>query len=308
VRGRRVMMCFCGACLGLVLWSSTLRADNAVTVTSSAGAIVVVDGQVHQQRTVVYNQNIYERVDPIDIERVVKQHVEASTAQQLMATRSGQQKLAQQIGAQLSEMQQLLVAVEQFQRKMDGKLDAAQGAHEAQRKQIAASIETARQDSRMLLIKIRDMIRNDRLAEAKVAIETAEQDRRRLDQAIEQFQKVVALDRRRSNWTLVLGGAGFLGLGVGTYFALSAQSSLRDSRARCNQRNVCTDEGIELRDSAGTQANVATVALGFGASALLGAGVLLFAVPSASDSSTKPAARVQLTAGQAWRLSVAAEL
>ena len=80
-----------------------------------------------------------------------------------------------------------------------------------------------------------------------------------------------------------LGGLGLVGIGIGGFFGLSAQSSYSDSKDLCSAKNVCTDEGTKLRDTAKSRALVATIATGVGAAALAAAGVLWFTAPSGSE-------------------------
>lgn len=81
---------------------------------------------------------------------------------------------------------------------------------------------------------------------------------------------------------LAVGGLGIVGLGVGGFFGLSAQASLSDSETLCNDKNYCTAQGADLRDSASSKALVSTVATGVGAAALIGAAVLWFTAPKAA--------------------------
>jgi hypothetical protein len=64
-----------------------------------------------------------------------------------------------------------------------------------------------------------------------------------------------------SPWVYALGGAGIVGLGVGTTFAFMAMSDNKDSKANCrtDDPNKCTAEGIEQRNSAIKKGNAATV-------------------------------------------------
>ncbi|HKO49853.1 MAG TPA: hypothetical protein VJV79_19115 [Polyangiaceae bacterium] len=84
---------------------------------------------------------------------------------------------------------------------------------------------------------------------------------------------------------IALGGVGIVGLGVGGFFGLSAQSSYSDSKASCNDDNVCTEHGKQLRDSAQNKALVSTISVGLGAAALVTAGVLWFTAPKAASRS-----------------------
>jgi len=83
----------------------------------------------------------------------------------------------------------------------------------------------------------------------------------------------------------VLGGAGIVGIGVGTAFALMAKSSNDDSKAECRDEdpNLCTPTGVDMRNDARAQGNVATAGFVVGGAALTGA-LIWFLVDSGSSS------------------------
>jgi len=83
---------------------------------------------------------------------------------------------------------------------------------------------------------------------------------------------------------LVIGGAGGVGLGVGAFFGLSAQSSANESKDLCNDNDICTQEGHDLRATAKNKALVATVAAGVGAAGIATALVVWFTAPKAESS------------------------
>ena len=83
---------------------------------------------------------------------------------------------------------------------------------------------------------------------------------------------------------IAVGGVGLAGLGVGGFFGLSAQSSYSDSKSLCNDANVCTPHGTELRDSASNKALASTIACGVGIAALGTAAVLWFTAPNKPES------------------------
>lgn len=88
-----------------------------------------------------------------------------------------------------------------------------------------------------------------------------------------------ASERRSPQKTigLVTGGVGVAGLVVGTVFVLVAKSKYDDSRAQCpNDPNVCTAAGVSLRDDARRAGDVATIAYGAGAAALVAGAALFF--------------------------------
>ncbi len=85
---------------------------------------------------------------------------------------------------------------------------------------------------------------------------------------------------------LVVGGVGIVGLAVGGYFGLRAQSKNDDSKSEClpSDPNRCSARGVSLRDDARSAGNVATVAGGLGLAAVIGGAVLYFTAPSSAGS------------------------
>jgi len=79
-----------------------------------------------------------------------------------------------------------------------------------------------------------------------------------------------------------------MGAGVGVGFA--AKSEWDDSSTEC-QENYCSDEGLDIRDSARGLGTVGTVLFVAGAVALAGGVVIWLTEPSASgdESATPPA-------------------
>jgi hypothetical protein len=75
----------------------------------------------------------------------------------------------------------------------------------------------------------------------------------------------------------VIGAAGVIGLGVGTYFGLHALALHAQSNERCIGSR-CSPEGARYEDSARTSSDVSTVAIVVGATALAsGAALVIFA-------------------------------
>jgi serine/threonine-protein kinase len=80
---------------------------------------------------------------------------------------------------------------------------------------------------------------------------------------------------------IVVGAAGIVGIGVGSYFGIQASSKNSDSKDGCTN-NVCSPEGFKSRQDAQDAATVSTITFGVGA-ALLATGVVLYFVsPDAS--------------------------
>jgi hypothetical protein len=84
---------------------------------------------------------------------------------------------------------------------------------------------------------------------------------------------------------LVLGGAGIVGVGLGTFFGLRASSKWSDAKAACTDYPYgCGTEGTDLRASASSAGTVSTIGFIAGG-ALLATGVVLYlTAPSKKES------------------------
>jgi hypothetical protein len=99
-----------------------------------------------------------------------------------------------------------------------------------------------------------------------------------------------------------LAGVGVVGIGVGTVFGLMASSKNEDSKAECQKEdpNRCSQAGVDMRDEAIANGNVATVGFIVGGAALAGAGIWLLVDSGGSEKSpTALAAGVRTTPGGA---------
>ncbi len=85
---------------------------------------------------------------------------------------------------------------------------------------------------------------------------------------------------------LVAVGVGVVGLGVGTYFGLSAKSHLDDSNANghCTPDNRCDPIGTQARNDAKSAALVSTLAFVGGAALIAGGAALYLTAPKAGRS------------------------
>jgi serine/threonine-protein kinase len=84
---------------------------------------------------------------------------------------------------------------------------------------------------------------------------------------------------------LVLGGAGIVGVGLGTFFGLRASSKWSDAKEKCTDYPFgCGAEGTDLRASAQSAGNVSTVAFVAGGALLATGLVLYFTAPSKKES------------------------
>lgn len=84
---------------------------------------------------------------------------------------------------------------------------------------------------------------------------------------------------------LVVGGVGVVALGVGAFMGFRAIGSLDDSKAHCGDK-TCDREGLDLRDTSQSQANVATILFVASGLALASGAVLWLTAPRASSSAS----------------------
>jgi hypothetical protein len=83
----------------------------------------------------------------------------------------------------------------------------------------------------------------------------------------------------------IVAGAGVIGLGIGTVFAVKAKSQYDESLRSCTQvdKNKCDSHGVSLRDDARGAGTIATIAVGLGGAALVAGAVLFFTAPSSPE-------------------------
>ncbi|WP_437969742.1 tetratricopeptide repeat protein [Sorangium sp. So ce260] len=84
---------------------------------------------------------------------------------------------------------------------------------------------------------------------------------------------------------LVVGGAGVVGLGVGTFFGAKAISKNGDAEDYCKGGSTCEDpRGVTLTEEASSAATASNIAFGLGAAAVAGGAVLYFVVAPSQSS------------------------
>ncbi len=88
---------------------------------------------------------------------------------------------------------------------------------------------------------------------------------------------------------LGVGGLGLVFLTVGTIFGISAIGSNSDAKDKCRTATLCTPEGLDLTDTAKSQATVSTVFFVLGTMALAGGAVLYFTAPKPAGDAAKTA-------------------
>jgi hypothetical protein len=95
---------------------------------------------------------------------------------------------------------------------------------------------------------------------------------------------------------LAIAGAGAVAVGVGGYLALSAKSDYQSVATEC-PLNVCDQRGYDVRNSARSQADVATITMAVGGVAALGGLLTWLLVPSADGGHASSAGRPRLAVG-----------
>ncbi len=98
--------------------------------------------------------------------------------------------------------------------------------------------------------------------------------------------------------SFVLGGVGVASLGVGTYFTIRANSKNNQSHNRCepNSPNLCSQEGVDLRNQALSAARLGTAFM-IGGGVLLASGVVLYLTSPSEKPSTFARDGLRLAAG-----------
>lgn len=93
--------------------------------------------------------------------------------------------------------------------------------------------------------------------------------------------------QRILGWTV--GAVGLVGVGVGVVFGISAFSTYGSSDDHC-QNDICTQEGLDLRDDAQTSATISNIAIGAGAGAMVLGLVLVLTAGGGDDEGASGAA------------------
>lgn len=85
---------------------------------------------------------------------------------------------------------------------------------------------------------------------------------------------------------IVIAGVGIAGLGASAIFAVIAKNTYNDSLDKCQPNNpgLCTTDGVSERNNARTDGDIASVAFGVGAAALVGGAVVWLTAPRASST------------------------
>ena len=94
---------------------------------------------------------------------------------------------------------------------------------------------------------------------------------------------------------VVVGGAGLIGVVLGSVFGVQAISRNNSSKDHClpDAPNLCDARGVDLRQQTKTAMTVSTVAFAAGGAALVGGVVLFLTAPSKDKGKTAKAARIE---------------
>jgi hypothetical protein len=85
---------------------------------------------------------------------------------------------------------------------------------------------------------------------------------------------------------VAVGGAGVVGLAVGTFFGLKATSNWSDVKNHCSSYpNGCDGDAVSLHDSAERAATISNITFALGLAGVAGGAILWFTAPSAARES-----------------------
>jgi hypothetical protein len=96
---------------------------------------------------------------------------------------------------------------------------------------------------------------------------------------------------------LVVGAAGVVGVGVGSYFGLRAFSKSSDLKGRCPETDCAAVDGPDLAEQANNAATASNLAFGIGLVALAGGVVLYLTAPPAEGTATRTTLRAKVGPG-----------
>lgn len=93
----------------------------------------------------------------------------------------------------------------------------------------------------------------------------------------------------QKTWGLVVGAAGIVGLGVGSYFGVQAMSGSSQAKKQCPDAACSAPAAIQQNDDAKTDARIADVGFAVGIGALVAGSLLYFLAPSSAGLRVAPA-------------------
>ncbi len=87
---------------------------------------------------------------------------------------------------------------------------------------------------------------------------------------------------------LVVGAAGLVSIGIGSYFGIQAISKSNDAKNACSPSNCASASAVQTNNDAKSDAGAADVLMGAGLVAVIVGGILFFTAPSDPPPSTPP--------------------
>jgi hypothetical protein len=99
--------------------------------------------------------------------------------------------------------------------------------------------------------------------------------------------------QRVAGW--VLGGAGLVSIGAGSFFGIEALNKSRDAKSQCPTTTTCTPVAVEENQDAKTAALVSDVTVGLGLAAVTAGIVLIVTAPSGNAPAAAPAPDAEST-------------
>jgi hypothetical protein len=92
----------------------------------------------------------------------------------------------------------------------------------------------------------------------------------------------------QKTWGLVVGAAGIVGLGVGSYFGVQAMSGSSHAKQQCPDAACPAPSAIQQNEDAKTDARIADVGFAVGIGAVVGGSLLYFLAPSSAGLHVAP--------------------
>lgn len=98
-----------------------------------------------------------------------------------------------------------------------------------------------------------------------------------------------------NHFAWIVGGAGVLALGAGSVMGYRALALNRESKDECRgaDQNICSPDGVEMREDAGKFADMASITLGAGALLVATGAVMLFTFDTSDDDPAKDASSTE---------------
>jgi hypothetical protein len=278
----------CGWVLAIVLNAQPALADDSAVAVGN-NVVVAQNGVVDQRQITAHFHAIFQKIDSAAVARVVAHEVKQAVADEKAATADELQRLTAGIERRLRAMQGQLSELEELSKRQEASLKRLEKleAEDARRGQELLGDARAQ---RRALNELRVTIQQEAVKAAEANLQNSREAQSRLDQAIASFDAYLQRERERFAYRLGAVGVGILGvLGVtvGATLYASARSDMHASDPECNDQDICTQKGVDLRESAKTAATASTVTTLLGLAGI-GSGVVLWLVAPSEGSAAAP--------------------